>query len=622
MDRIDLEQWKGREVARLLALVETERRYYQEIVAAIPIGLAVVARDGVIESANRAFRQLFGLKPEEVYRRNIAQLIASPDLVDALKAGPRRSVYPPPMVIELEERTLRVSLISVREWDDDTEFEALLVAENLTGVSNRAAMREVPAMIWTADARSLEFSVVAGDSAGIAHPGFASTQIHPDDRDRVVEFYRWALETAGSHACEYRAYTADQKVVWYRDSFKVNPHAEGKPAKAAGVVTDVTERKQMEQISEQASRLDALAGLSKSLTHELNNSLMVVTGYGEDLLGNLPELDPKRNDVQEILGAANRMSDLTGHLLTFTRRQAEHGAPVEVSEVVARSAGVAEVELSVPPQFQVMADEAQLESALRAILQRLGHEGKVGVEARATVLNEQTGSGLAHGRYIELTFRTSKPASLNFGALLAGRDPLGPELARAHALITEWGGGLWQSAEELHVLLPAAEDLPPPAVKPPPSTAAAVETAADAHVAAPVEAETPAEPEPRLETILIVEDEGGIRALVRKILRRQNYDVLEAGSADEALEVVAAFKGHIDLLITDMSLPQQNGRQLAEELKQTRSDLKVLYVSGYTDDPAIYDRELPAGAAFLQKPFTLGSLLSKVREVLDAKSAG
>ncbi len=620
MDRVDLEQWKGREVARLLALVETERRYYQEIVAAIPVGLAVVARDGVIESANRSFRQIFALRPEDVYRRNIAQLISSTDVLDALKAGPVKGGYPPPFTVELDTATLRVSLISIREWDDDTEFEALLVIENLTGVSNRAETKHVPALIWTADAKSLEFTVVAGEKEAIPHPGFASSQIHKDDRDRVVEFYRWALETAGSHACEYRAYDADQKTLWYRDSFTVNPPTEGRSAKAAGVVTNITERKHIEHMSDHASRLEALAGLSKTLTHELNNSLMVVTGYGEDLLGGLPELDIRRNDVNEILGAANRMSDLTSHLLAFTRRQAEAQTTVKLFETVVRAAGVTDVEVSVPEIFQVMAHEDQLESAFRAIVLRLRQEGKVKIGARSTVLHEQVEKGLAHGRYIEVIFETSQSPALNFDALAGGRDPLGPELARAHALITEWGGGLWQSGTELHVLLPAAEDLKPVAVEAP-ATPSEPESKQETTGVPQVETVPAAEPEAKLETILVVEDEGGIRALVRKILRRQNYEVIEAGSADEALEAVANFKGHIDLLITDMSLPKQNGRQLAEELKQTLPDLKVLYVSGYTDDPAVSDRELPEGAAFLQKPFTLGSLLNKVREVLESKAA-
>jgi hypothetical protein len=121
------------------------------------------------------------------------------------------------------------------------------------------------------------------------------------------------------------------------------------------------------------------------------------------------------------------------------------------------------------------------------------------------------------------------------------------------------------------------------------------------------------------ETVLVVEDESGIRALIRKILRRQNYEVLEAGSPDEAMEVARTHPGRIDLLVTDLTLPQRGGRQLADEMNAVLPHLKVLYISGYTDDTAVYEGEVPAGAALLQKPFTLGSLLAKVREVLDQK---
>ena len=122
-----------------------------------------------------------------------------------------------------------------------------------------------------------------------------------------------------------------------------------------------------------------------------------------------------------------------------------------------------------------------------------------------------------------------------------------------------------------------------------------------------------------METILVVEDEGGIRALVRKILRRQGYRVLEAGAPDEAVEVARSHAGPIHLLVTDMTLPQKNGRELSEELLNVFPGMKVLYVSGYTDDASVYAADLPPGAAFLQKPFTLGSLLKKVREILDAQ---
>ncbi len=129
----------------------------------------------------------------------------------------------------------------------------------------------------------------------------------------------------------------------------------------------------------------------------------------------------------------------------------------------------------------------------------------------------------------------------------------------------------------------------------------------------PVEAE-----EPHRETILLVEDEPGIRGLVRKILRRERYQVLEAGSGQEALSLVSTQGESIDLLLTDMLLPGMSGRDLAEFLHRTHPALKVVYISGYTDDESVRAGEFPPGAKFLQKPFTLGALTGKVREALDA----
>jgi DNA-binding NtrC family response regulator len=123
-----------------------------------------------------------------------------------------------------------------------------------------------------------------------------------------------------------------------------------------------------------------------------------------------------------------------------------------------------------------------------------------------------------------------------------------------------------------------------------------------------------------LETILVVEDEAGIRALVRKILRRQGYEVLEASNGEEALTICRDHPGKIGLLITDVIMPEVGGRELVDRFHALRSDAKVLYVSGYTDDAGIYSGKFPPGTAFLQKPFTLGALLDKVKEVLGASA--
>jgi CheY-like chemotaxis protein len=188
----------------------------------------------------------------------------------------------------------------------------------------------------------------------------------------------------------------------------------------------------------------------------------------------------------------------------------------------------------------------------------------------------------------------------------------GLELARAHAVVRQWGGDIACSSEfhrgtTFTIYLPAA----------PSDAAAAPAPPQPVTVEAPSPEPAPA-PLPDRETILVVDDEAGIRGLMRKILRRERYVVLEAASAEEALEKAAAHPGRIQLLLTDVMLPGMSGPELARKLYAMDEKLKVLYISGYTADEAVRAGEFPPGARFLAKPFTLGALLSKVRETLDA----
>ena len=185
----------------------------------------------------------------------------------------------------------------------------------------------------------------------------------------------------------------------------------------------------------------------------------------------------------------------------------------------------------------------------------------------------------------------------------------GTALARAYAIVREWGGDIAFFSEPFRgaTFLVYLQHC------------AALEEAGPAtrEKVQPVAVEPPVET--LRETILLVEDEAGIRALVRKILRRENYNVLEAGSAEEALVMAAAARERIDLLVTDVMLPGASGRGLAERIRETRPDLKVLYISGYTDDDAVRTGAIPQGSRFLQKPFTLGALVGKVKESLGSE---
>ena len=196
-------------------------------------------------------------------------------------------------------------------------------------------------------------------------------------------------------------------------------------------------------------------------------------------------------------------------------------------------------------------------------------------------------------------------------------------LPQAYALVHAWGGELSVTSDLAKgtcfmLSLPMAEPPAPPAepiAEPAKGESVPGEHASGIHM---VEPTAPVIKEPALrETILVVDDEPGIRALVAKILRRERYDVIEAGSADEAIKVATSHKSPVQLLLTDVMLPDRSGRHVAEELNAGIANLKVLYISGFTDDESVRAGEFPPGSRFLQKPFTVGALVSKVREALD-----
>jgi CheY-like chemotaxis protein len=387
----------------------------------------------------------------------------------------------------------------------------------------------------------------------------------------------------------------------------------------------------------QANRLEAITTFSKTLTHDLNNPLMIVNGYGEELLESLDENDPRRNEMQEILQAGQRIAKLTNQLLAFTRRQAASPVELELTELLSQawrrmqeSAGPL-TEVDPLAKIWVLADPTQAEAGILALASRLrrhvGGLNPIRVECNIANVTERNAREFpTPGAYAEVVMTIDAPRDVripSFESLLPGKDSSGPEAARAYAIIREWGGSIWTaptvSGLALHIYLPlvrfeAIEPAPEPEYVPTPEPVVVPEPQ-------PVAPEIPVEPEaaPLMETVLVVEDEGGIRALVRKILRRQGYEVLEAGAPGEAIRIAREHGQRIHLLVTDMTLPERNGRQLSDELLRMFPGMKVLYVSGYTDDASVYAADLPPGAAFLQKPFTLGSLLKKVREILDAQ---
>ncbi|MBZ5607014.1 MAG: response regulator [Acidobacteriia bacterium] len=661
MERADLEQWRPKDVARLLALVETQRRYFQEIVASIPVGLLVLSPDLEIILANAAARKLLGLADSGSLRVRMDTILPGWVLErvgQALKSGTPQTN----LVVEGEapsRRRLRIGISVVRSWEE-AEPEAVLAIEDLSAglamgqaaapSASRAGQVPVPsaavrgiaaselvdnleAVVWAVELGSMRFLFVsqhAEELLGfpadfwINNPSFWADRVHPADRERVTRFYQRAIEQRQANACEFRAMAADGRVVWLRETVRVAMDSEGRPVLLAGISVDVTERRLLEQHMVQAERIEAVTKLASRMAHDLNNMLMILTGYSEELLSGLPPASPLRAEVQEILTAAERISGLTAHLLAFTRKQAAAAETIELEPVVSAVAERLGVEWKGSLRGdRVRANAGQMEPVLTAVIEAarkmLQPQGRITVEISSVEIREElqrAQAPLRRGEYAAITIAGPNgrgEVHLNGGSFerfLPEKDPAddtAARLAQAYGMVRQWGGdiGVANGAADgwLYRIFLERVAGPPGAPAPP-----------------RVEEAGPAPAGPGLETVLVVEDENGIRSLVRKFLSKHGFEVLEAANGEQALALVREFPRRIDLLITDMMMPQMGGRELVDRLHQQGRDMKILYISGYTDDASVYAAELPPGSAFLQKPFTLNSLLEKVRAVLNARS--
>ncbi|HEX4595139.1 MAG TPA: response regulator [Bryobacteraceae bacterium] len=680
MERADLEQWKAREVARLLSLVETERRYYQEIVASVPVGLLVLSPDLSIISANKAIRKIFGLRSGDALRGRLDALLPGwvlDRVTEVLKSGTAQTN----VLVESDadgKRRLRIAILPIRSWDDEAAQEALLSIEDLSQIeqvpqlslplaaepapsparvaevpeplaptpdrSDSELLNDVDAVVWSVELPANKFTFVSrhaeqllGFPAGhwTTTESFWTERVHPADRDWVAKSYQNAIDRAEGHVAEFRALAADGSLVWLREKARVVADSQGRFTRLIGVTIDITERRLLDAQLTQAERVEAVSKLASRLAHDLNNMLMIVTGYGEELLNGLQQGSALGADVQEILTATERMAALTGQLLSFSRRQAAPAGTVELEtslgtvqqylRVLLGEQADLEVKLS-PESNVVKADASQLEQIIAAIAERLKEtlhgKGRIRIETSRLDITEdlrRADTPLQPGAYGVITIRSMGGAfdgdlkSSLFESVLPGKEPWddsGTAVSRAYGTIRQWGGDIAVSNEPfegpvVRILLARMQET--------------IEKPAEPKVAeaAPVK---PVEPVSHLETVLVVEDEAGIRALVRKILRRQGYEVLEASNGEEALAICRDHAGEIDLLITDVIMPELGGRELVDRFHALRSGAKVLYVSGYTDDATIYSGKFPPGTAFLQKPFTLGALLDKVKEVLGSSA--
>jgi signal transduction histidine kinase len=396
--------------------------------------------------------------------------------------------------------------------------------------------------------------------------------------------------------------------------------------KAALVVPqDCTRRKQLEEELRQAQKMEAVGMLAGGIAHDFNNLLTIINGYSQMLLGTLPENDENRSSVEQIMKAGERAAELTRQLLTFSRRQVVRPKVLDLNVVAAGAAVMLRrligehIELRIvagPDLGKVHADPGQLEQVIMnlAVNSRdaMPNGGSLILETQNMHLEETyvgTHTTLKPGRYVMLAVTdtgTGMDAQTRshlfepfFTTKVQGRGT-GLGLSTVYGIVKQSGGDIVVYSEPaqgtcVKIYFPAVNE----------------EATEDVAESQPERASSGSE------TILLVEDEEAVRKLVRRTLEKQGYRLLVAASGDEALDIVEHHKGLIQLLITDVIMPQMGGRELAERLKSLRPDIQILFISGYTESTVVRTGNLAKEEGFLQKPFTPITLTRRVRELLD-----
>src|SRR5438270_2061731 len=373
--------------------------------------------------------------------------------------------------------------------------------------------------------------------------------------------------------------------------------------------------------------MEAVGRLAGGIAHDFNNLLMVISGYSEFLLERLGAEPYLRGPAQEMSSAAERASALTRQLLAFSRKQMLAPRIVNLNDVATENLKMLtrmigeDIDLVMVPSpnlWPVRADAGQIEQVIMNLAvnarDAMPSGGKLTIETSNVTLDEEYArfhAPLQPGDYVMVAISDTgagmdtETQSHIFEPFFTtkGTKGTGLGLSTVYGIVKQSGGYIWVYSDlgkgtAFKIYLPRIAGETP------------------SLVASPIEFK---KVEPGSETILLVEDEANLRYLARQYLEKQGYKVIEAADGAVAMQIAVAHDKVIHLLLTDVIMPGMNGRELAQRICEIRPNVKVLYMSGYTENVIGHNGTLDAGIRLLQKPFNLRDLKDKVREVLDAR---
>jgi two-component system, cell cycle sensor histidine kinase and response regulator CckA len=632
-----------------------------------PVAFQLYRADGRSVLVNPAFLRMFGLAPPPEYnvfedsileKQGFLTLVRrafegevitvpphwyDPRDLDTIKVKEARRVAIAVTLFPLFDRARVVRHVALCAKDVTFERE---LAEREEGLRQAFEAGRMVAWDTNLEDRSIHVSENAADVLGLRPETPLATiedglaLVHPDDRASLFDAMDVAAGAGISPDRRLRMIRPDSgEVRWFERRSRVVPDdAAGSPW-LRGLLIDVTERVRAEEAlraSEEAlhsaedqlrqsQKLEAIGRLAGGVAHDFNNLLSVILSYSSILLSDLPAGDPKRSDLEAINRAGEQAADLTRQLLAFGRQQVLALRVLDLNEIVLAADKMLrrllgeDVELVARTNaapLRVRADVGQLDQVIMnlAINARdaMPGGGKLTLETQTVFLSEayaRTHLGVRPGRYAMLAVSDTgvgmdrETQSHIFEPFFTTKEKgkgTGLGLATVFGIVQQSGGSIWVYSEPgggsvFRVYLPAVEDAEKAAPEMPP-----LATLRGA------------------ETILLVEDQKEVREVAREILLRCGYQVLDASGAAEALSICEREARPIELLLTDVVMPQMSGRELAERVASLRPEARVLFMSGYTEDAILRHGILAADVAYLQKPLAPEPLARRVREVLDA----
>jgi PAS domain S-box-containing protein len=612
-------------------------------------GIVTADQSGTIQSFNPAAERMFGYAAEEVIGQNLAMLMAQPDsdrhnsyIQAYLQTGIKKIIGIGreaqalrkdgtrfPIELAVSEMLLPGRRMFTGILHDITNRKAAEATLKDTNARLEAIIETSPLAITTLD---LSGRVLAWNPAAERMFGWSGAEVLDQVLPVVPEAERTELldRIRGGEpllSVERQRLRKDGSTIevtlWTAPLYDPAGEVSG----VTGIYADVTQSKLLEEQFRQAQKMEAVGRLAGGIAHDFNNILTVITGYGEMVAERIASDPPMLEEVQEILKAADHATVLTRQLLIFSRRHVVKQEALDLNTVVAKLERMLrriigeDVELVTAPGAGlalVRADTAQVEQVVMNLAvnarDAMPGGGRLTIETANIELGAEYGKGhigVKEGEYVMLAVSDTgkgippEVRSRLFEPFFTTKERgkgTGLGLSTVYGIVKQSGGEIWVYSElgkgtTFKIYLPQVLD----------------------DERRPAQVAEPSPVEHGEETLLLAEDEPGVRALARDVLRQHGYQVLEAMDVPDALRICREHPERIDLLLTDVVMPVMSGRELAERVAEIRPEIKVLYMSGYTDNIVVSHGVTSIDKEFLQKPFTPRSLARKVRESLDRR---